>query len=196
MPRLPNSYCASLILLAALLPASRAQAQAAGTAVPPRPAPSAQDTPGVDAVFTNVLTDTTAPTVTAKSPAAGATGVGLASAVTATFSESVQSSSIVFGLKDAGGVVVGASVSYDDAAKTTTLQPTNALTMNTTYTATLSGAKDAAGNVMATVTWTFTTVGSDTTAPTVVGKSPAANATAVAPATMVTATFSESVPST
>jgi hypothetical protein len=51
MPRLPNPSCASLILLAALLPAGAAHAQSSAAAAPPRPTPSAQDTPGADAVF-------------------------------------------------------------------------------------------------------------------------------------------------
>lgn len=57
MPSLQNASCASLLLLAALLPANPARAQSAAAATPPRPSPSAQDTPGADAVFTRWDTD-------------------------------------------------------------------------------------------------------------------------------------------
>src|SRR5438067_3267724 len=50
--------------------------------------------------FTTV--DTTPPTITSKTPAAGATNVALNSTVTFTFSEAVNSGSITFTLKDAG----------------------------------------------------------------------------------------------
>ena len=53
MFKLQNTSCATLLLLAALLPGGAAQAQPAS----PRPAPSAQDAPGADIVFTRWDTD-------------------------------------------------------------------------------------------------------------------------------------------
>ena len=50
-------------------------------------------------------------------------------------------------------------------SQTETLTPNSPLAYETTYTATLSGAQDLAGNAMTTATWTFTTV-PDTTPPT------------------------------
>jgi hypothetical protein len=51
-----------------------------------------------------------------------------------------------------------------------------------------------AGNALAAnVTWSFTTAAADTTPPTVIGQSPAPNATGVATGTTVTATFSENL---
>jgi methionine-rich copper-binding protein CopC len=149
----------------------------------------------VDVVFSNVLTDQTGPTISTKTPAAGATDVAWGTGVSATFSEAVQSSSISIVLKDANQATVAGSAAYNPTTRTITFQPTNALAINATYTATVSGAQDTAGNTMAPVTWAFTTMGVDTTAPTVAGKTPAANATAVAPAEEVTVTFSESVQS-
>ena len=100
--------------------------------------------------------DTTEPTVTEADPARGATGVGVGSAVTAVFSEPVQQSTIAFELRGPGGVVVPAITSYNPATRTATLTRAG-LAASTTYTATLSGARDTAGNTMAADTWTFTT---------------------------------------
>jgi hypothetical protein len=101
--------------------------------------------------------DTTPPTVTGESPAPGATGVAASASVTATFSESVQPSSVVFTLVGPGGAVA-ATFGYSDTTHTATLTPSAALAASTTYTASLSGAKDLAGNTMSgPVTWSFTT---------------------------------------
>ena len=140
---------------------------------------------------------TTAPTVTVQSPAANATGVAIARPVTATFSAAVQPSTISFTLKN-GSTTVSASVSYNPVSQTVTVTPTASLAYATTYTATLSGAKDLYGNTMATVSWSFTTTTAPvTTAPTVTAQSPASGATGVAITSSVTATFSAEVqPST
>jgi hypothetical protein len=98
--------------------------------------------------------DTTAPTVTGRSPAPNATGVPVNSSVTATFSESV--SSITFTLKN-GSTTIASSFSYNNGNLTATLTPNAALSPSTTYTASVSGARDASGNVMSTVNWSFTT---------------------------------------
>ena len=144
----------------------------------------------------------TAPTVTARTPAAGATGVAATTTVTATFSEAVQGvSGTTFTLK-AGSTAVGAqSVLQRRPAGSPTLTPSAPLAANTQYTATLTGGasaiKGATGTPLATVSWTFTTAApaapADTTAPTVTAQSPAANATGVAVTATVTATFSEAV---
>ena len=106
-----------------------------------------------------VLTPTTTPTVTGQTPAPNAAGVSTATVVTATFSESITSG-LSFVLKDPNGTTVPANVGYNDATHTATLTPTAALANLTTYTATVSGATDAAGHVMAApTTWSFTTIG-------------------------------------
>jgi hypothetical protein len=70
----------------------------------------------------------------------------------------VQSGTISFVLRDAGGNVVPSTVTYVDATRTATLDPTLDLNSLTTYTVTVSGVKDLAGNVLAApVTWSFTT---------------------------------------
>jgi methionine-rich copper-binding protein CopC len=119
----------------------------------------------VDVTFTTGSsggTDTTPPTVTSRTPAANATGVATTSAVSATFSEPVQSTGTAFTLTGPGGAVP-ATVALNSARTTVTLTPSSALAAGTTYTAALSGAKDAAGNTMAAVSWSFTTASTTTT---------------------------------
>ncbi len=141
--------------------------------------------------------DTTPPTVTNKMPANGAANIDSTAPVTATFSESVEGvSTSSFTLTPAGGAPIAASVSYDPATRTAMLTPTAALVAGATYTASLgSPIADIAGNLLASVNWSFSTVAPppDTTAPTVIARSPASAAANVAPATNVTATFSEPI---
>ena len=146
----------------------------------------------VDVVYQSAA-DTTKPTVTSRTPATGATNVALNVAPTATFSEAVTASSVAFELRDASGALVPAATSYDATSRTATLTPNAALQPSTTYTARVSGAADASGNVMDPVTWTFTTNAPDTTKPTVTSRTPAAGATNVAVNVAPTATFSEAV---
>jgi hypothetical protein len=148
--------------------------------------------------------DTTAPTVTARTPAVNATAVAVTTDVTATFSEAVDGvAPATFALKNtATGAAVAAAVTYDAASRTATLNPTADLAASTGYTATLTGGasaiRDVPGNPLATVSWTFTTAAGttpppgDTTAPTVTARTPA-TATGVAVGNDITATFSEAV---
>src|SRR5262249_41115495 len=122
--------------------------------------------------FTTSAPDTTPPTVVNKTPLTGATGVAPATTVTATFSESVQASTISLTVLDDNNVPVPATLSYNDATKTVSVFPKPPtglppgccgtcshcpLATATHYTASLSGAKDQSGNTMAPVTWDFTT---------------------------------------
>jgi hypothetical protein len=112
----------------------------------------------VDVVFQESAQDAQPPTVIGQSPAPGATGVPTSSIVTAAFNESVQAGSITFQLRDPSNALVPATVSYDDPSRTARLTPSSALAASTTYTATVSGARDQTGNQMTNpVTWSFTT---------------------------------------
>src|SRR4051812_11678333 len=147
--------------------------------------------------------DTTPPTVTATSPADGATGVAVDANVTATFSEPVKAvNGTNFKLRNtATNTVVGATVTYDATSLTGTLNPGASLAAGTQYTATLTGGataiRDNANNPLATRSWTFTTAGTasggDTTPPTVTATTPASGATGVSRTADITATFSEAV---
>ena len=75
--------------------------------------------------------DATPPTVTGRTPAAGATGVAVGAHVTATFSEAMLTSSITsatFTLTANGSATpIAATVSYDGASRTAILNPNAAL---------------------------------------------------------------------
>ncbi|RSM56838.1 hypothetical protein DMB66_32715 [Actinoplanes sp. ATCC 53533] len=110
----------------------------------------------VDVVYTTSAADTTAPTVTGTSPAAGATGVLATTAVSATLSEAVQAGTAAVAVTASAGAVAGATA-YDAATRTVTFSPASALAASTAYTATVSGARDTAGNTMNPFPWSFTT---------------------------------------
>jgi hypothetical protein len=158
----------------------------------------------VDVVFTtSVGPETTPPTVTAVTPGSGATGVATGTNVTATFSEAIDPATIntnTFELRNPSNTLVAATITYDAATRTATLDPTPSLSGSTTYTATIKGGatdprvKDVAGNALAAnFTWSFTTAAVDTTPPTVTSVTPASGATGVVTGTNVTATFSEAM---
>ena len=147
--------------------------------------------------------DTTPPTITARTPASGATGVAATSDVTVTFNEAMDPGSIgssSFELRDSANALVAASVSYNAATRVATLNPTPTLAGLATYTARVRGGatdprvKDAAGNALAADSlWSFTTASTDTTPPTITASTPASGANGVAQSTNVTVTFSEAM---
>jgi Domain of unknown function (DUF4082)/Bacterial Ig-like domain/Bacterial Ig domain len=118
----------------------------------------------VDVVFDNGP-DTTKPTVTGRTPAAGATNVATTTAPTATLSEPVTGASVRFELRNPAGTLITATTTYNATTQTATLTPSSALSPSTTYTATLSGATDTAGNTMDPATWTFTTAATSSACP-------------------------------
>ncbi|MDQ3776780.1 MAG: DUF4082 domain-containing protein [Pseudomonadota bacterium] len=109
--------------------------------------------------------DTTPPTVVSHSPNTGATGVSQAALITATFSEDMGPATIgtsTFELRGPGNTLVTATVTYNGAIRTATLDPSASLLSSTSYTATVkggaTGAKDAGGLAMVSdFVWTFTT---------------------------------------
>src|SRR5512134_1465530 len=101
--------------------------------------------------------DTTPPTISARSPAAGATGVSTLINVKATFSEPLQAATLSMVLRNSSNQVVASTVTYDAATLTGTLDPANELTGSQTFTVTVSGARDLAGNQITQVSWSFTT---------------------------------------
>jgi hypothetical protein len=153
-----------------------------------------------------VPADPIAPIVAAVSPSNGLADVSVSAAVTVTFNEAMQASSLTgstITLRDAANAIVPASVSYDAATLTARLQPGGVLTAGTRYTAELrgggSGAQDLAGNPLDhDFSWTFTTAPAvDTTAPAVVGIGPANGTSGVSTSAKIMATFSEALaPST
>ena len=103
-------------------------------------------------------TDTQPPSVVSRSPTPSATGVSTQIVVRAIFNEPVQAGSVSFVLRNAGGTQLPAVVNYDNESRMASLDPSDDLAPSTSYTATLSGVKDVAGNTMtAPVVWSFTT---------------------------------------
>lgn len=123
----------------------------------------------VDVVFATSVVDTTPPTVISTSPASNATNVNAASGITATFSKSLDATTVTTStvdLRDPANALVAATVSYDATNRIATMRPNAALAGNSTYTATIHGGtldpriKDTAGNALASnYTWKFTTAG-------------------------------------
>lgn len=136
--------------------------------------------------------------VSSTTPVNGATAVALNSTVGITFSEAMNPATInstTFTVTQGGAVVPGA-VTYSGVNAVFT--PTSALVTDKSYTATITtGAKDLSGNGAASnYSWSFSTgAGSatDIIKPTVLSKTPLANATGVAINSKVSATFSEAM---
>lgn len=107
---------------------------------------------------TGAAPDNILPTVNSSLPLNNATAVGRDKAISITFSEAMNPSSLTasFTLKQ-GTTSVPGTVSY--TGSTATFTPTNVLSASTVYTATIStGAKDLAGNALAAnIEWNFTT---------------------------------------
>jgi uncharacterized delta-60 repeat protein len=111
------------------------------------------------------IADTTAPTVSSTSPAAGATGVSRTANVRVTFSEPMDPATIdasTIQLRDASNAVVPAVLTYDAPNRRATLNPDPTLAPLATYTATVrggaTGVKDGQGNALAADrVWSFST---------------------------------------
>ena len=119
----------------------------------------------VDPVFaTSLGPDTNAPLVQSVTPLNGATNVGINTGITVTFSEAMDPASLETStfLLVGSGITNSAFVSYNPATFTASLQPSNALALNQTYTVTvkggINGVKDLSTNALASdYQWSFTT---------------------------------------
>jgi Domain of unknown function (DUF4082)/Bacterial Ig-like domain/Purple acid Phosphatase, N-terminal domain len=103
--------------------------------------------------------DTIPPTVLNTTPAAGALYALTDRPISAQFSEPIQGSTIQWSLKTGGNTVAG-TAAYDVTRHVASFSPTSPLTLDTTYSVTLSGAKDLGGNSMAPLSWSFNTAAS------------------------------------
>ncbi|MBF0244109.1 MAG: Ig-like domain-containing protein, partial [Planctomycetes bacterium] len=135
----------------AILPNTYVAAMAADTGISSATLQIAADT---------IIASSTVPTVSLTTPANNATGVALNANPTAVFSEAMDPLTITkttFTLIGPESTPVDGAVTY--VGSTATFDPTEYLTVNTTYTATIStGAKNIAKNALVSdVVWTFTT---------------------------------------
>ncbi len=138
--------------------------------------------------------DETAPEIVYRSPAPGATGVGVSQSVLFQFSEQVSYSSVISGASWQA-TVSGSPVPFEIRSEDQVLfalVPTGPMTTGTQYTVRLTGVEDFSANVMPDRSWSFrTTNTTDTTPPTLVSSSPANGATNVNVNSNLSLTFSE-----
>lgn len=150
---------------------------------------------------TGSAADTTPPTVTGTVNADGATNVPINTKAGVTFSETMDPLTItnaIFTLKEfvSGNGVAGTT---SCSGMNVIFKPSNTLSANTRYTATvkggIGGAKDLTGNPLASdYAWSWTTAAaSDLAAPAVTMQYPASAATKVAITSPITATFSKAM---
>jgi hypothetical protein len=137
------------------------------------------------------------PQVVRTVPTAGATDAGTGATVSATFSKSLDPTTVnttTFTLTGPSGAVSG-TVAYTDSNLTATFTPNAPLAAGATYTARLDGSIAATdGATLGTpYSWSFSIPATPPPPPTVTSTSPAAGASAVARDTSVTATFSRSL---
>ncbi|MGD8747439.1 MAG: Ig-like domain-containing protein, partial [Balneolaceae bacterium] len=138
--------------------------------------------------------DDTAPRLTSTDPADNETNVAVNTNISATFSESMDPSTInatTFQVTLNGSVVSG-TVNY--SGTTATFTPASDLEFNSTYAVTVTtGVQDLAGNNMASnVSWSFTTASPpDNTPPQISSTNPADNQKDLPVNTSITVMFSE-----
>ena len=132
-----------------------------------------------------------APTLTGRTPAAGATGVALGASVRATFNRELDPSTVGAGdvyLTEPGGATVPATLSLDNPTKSIVVQPSDVLEPNVVYTVRVTnGFKAWNGQSSTASTWTFTT--GPGAPPTVLSRTPASGAAGVFTDAPVTARF-------
>lgn len=132
------------------------------------------------------------PTVTATTPANGATGVPITQVITASFNEAMNATTInasTFTVAGPGGTLVGGTVTF--SGTTASFTPMAALAPSTLYTATITtGAENPRGNSLASnFVWMFTTGA----IPTVISTNPLNGARNVVISQKITATFSQAM---
>ena len=122
----------------------------------------------VEPVFvTAAAVDSTPPVVLATSPASNSTSEGVVAAITATFSEALDPTTVTtstMSVTTSLGEPVSGTVAYNSTSRTATFTPSITLPASSTFKVLLVGGatdpriKDVAGNALAgNVTWTFTT---------------------------------------
>jgi methionine-rich copper-binding protein CopC len=100
--------------------------------------------------------DVAAPYVTSTVPSNGAVKISKNSPITINFSEAMQALTTANISVTDGTTAVTGTVSFDSTSNlTATFTPTSAISYNTLYTVTVTGAKDLAGNNLAPTPYTF-----------------------------------------
>jgi hypothetical protein len=134
------------------------------------------------------------PVVVSVTPVNGATGVCSLAAVTATFSEVMNTATINTTTFIVTGVT--GTITHDVSNTIFVFTPSSPLAVNTVYTATITtGVRDTFGNGLATdFVWSFRTAANGCNPPpTVISETPANGSAGVCSNIVVTATFSEAM---
>jgi hypothetical protein len=140
-----------------------------------------------------------APTISSTNPVTMATTVSINNSVTVTFSESMDETTLTtesFIVKGAGEMALVGVVYLDSVSNTATFDPTDNLTPNIVYTATITTAvKTTTGKALASsYVWTITSgATADSTAPTVSSTDPIDTATGVPINRSINVVFNESL---
>lgn len=148
----------------------------------------------------NWPSDVTAPTISASTPAVGATGVALSSTISVTFSESMYVTSVTTANlylvqgTDCNATSITGTISTTNPNTTFTF-PSGTLTANTQYSVCIkTGVEDVAlNNLAADAVRSFTTIAPDVTPPTISSTTPANAATGIAVGSTIAVTFSEAM---
>jgi hypothetical protein len=112
----------------------------------------------VDVIFeTTEPPDMIAPAVIGRTPYPGSTSVPPTVKPSLTFTEPIVAGSFTFTLKDAANNTVPGSAALDATGTVLTFTPASALAGSTKYTVTVTGARDAAGNIAPVETFELTT---------------------------------------
>ena len=116
----------------------------------------------VDVAFTAAPpSDTSAPSITSRTPASGATGIATTSTITATFGQVVKTDATLSMVVMNGTNSIPGTLSYVASSRTAVFTPSAALAAGTTYTVTLNAA-GLGGTAMTPATWSFTTAKANT----------------------------------
>lgn len=149
---------------------------------------------------TAAVLDITRPTVTQTVPTDGAQNVAPNTKISATFSEDMDPASIngtTFKLAGPGATPVAGNVTYAANSRSMLFAPSTPATLpvNTTFTGTIDGARDLAGNSLAaSYVWKFSTSATlDTVPPTVISTNPTDGASGLCSNQQVNVTFSEAM---
>jgi hypothetical protein len=128
--------------------------------------------------YTSLSSASSAPTVVAVNPINGSTGLGLNAVIEAQFSAAIDPNTVTGVTLTGGGSTVVTTPSFSAGNTVLQLVPAAPLAPATTYTFTIAGVKDPAGNALATFTSHFSTGSTiDVTNATAVNSNPPGNAT-------------------
>ena len=142
---------------------------------------------------TGATASTTAPQVTGVSPVNGSTAVPINAQVVIQFNEPVNAAQLS-GVTLSAGSAVTVSQALTNGNQRLTLVPAVPLSPGTAYTLSVTGVQDLSGNLMPSMSATFTTgTAADLSPATVAAINPASNSTGIQASTPVTVTFSKSI---